>query len=530
MDIPSSLIDQFVMLTNADPSVASQLLGDNALDIEAAIASFFAIQEAGGAPVAPAPQHQPGTEDTADGAGAAAAAAASLAADEAFARSLQAEAPAPEAEVRAPIPDRIDQLLPGGGGGPGAPRGRRAHTVDDPFLQNETGSRHGAHLAAIFRPPVDLVSRDDFDQAMAKGISEKKWLLVNMQKTGNFSCLVLNRDVWSDTAVRALVESRFIFWQRDEDTDDGRRYKQFYSYDNLPHVAVIDPRSGERLRVFGEDGLSITKDFVINALVDFCDAQNLEDDGASSSRAVARVSAARTRGEGARSAPGAVVDLDKDRMETEDAQIAAAIAASMSGGSASGAAGAANGDGDDDDDDDVMVTGGNLPTNSVTADRRTSQLMSATDPSLNHDRSLIAEQDSAYQQSLEMDRAKKESEKAEADRAERAQVEESERVNRAASAAEEKRQRLPSPPPPGCTESTTELLIRLPSGGRLQRRFYVENTIGDVYDFVDLGTDELENGGYNLIIPMPRVAFEDRSVTLSDAELRGRAMLVVDKK
>lgn len=526
MDVPRSLIDHFVMLTNAEPSVATQLLGDNGLDLEAAIVSFFAIQEAGGAPEVSTTQNvgtlgetdegvadMDGDNDDAD------AAAAALAADEALARRLAEEISA-EPEVRAPIPERIEQILPGGGRG--VVRGRRAHTVDDPFLRTD-GTAHGDHLAAMFRPPDELISRDDFDQAMMKGMNEKKWLLVNMQRTGVFPCLMLNRDVWSDAAVRALVESRFIFWQRDEHTEDGRRYKQFYPYSDVPHVAVVDPRSGERLRVWGGDGNAIDKESIVNALVDFCDAQSLEDGGASSSRAApSRPSAARTRPEDPTSS-GGVVDLDKDRMETEDAQIAAAIAASMAGSPD----GAANGrEGDDDDDDDVLVEASD-PT---VAERHTSRLLSATDPSLNHDRSLRAEQDSAYQQSLAMDRAKKESEKAEAERVERLQREESERAKRVALAADKKLARLPAPPPDSCTEETTELLIRLPSGSRLRRRFYGVNTIGDVYDFVDLEADELEEDSYTLIIPMPRVSFENRNLTLAEAELMRRAMLVVDRK
>jgi UBX domain/Thioredoxin-like/UBA-like domain len=515
MDVPRSLIDHFVMLTNAEPAVATQLLGDNGLDLEAAIASFFAIQEAGGAPVVPTPQ----AANSAGGVGRSGADAnsAALAADEAFARQLAAEAPPAEPDVRAPLPEHVEQMLPGGGRS--AVRSRRTYAVDDPFLRSD-GSTHGDHLAAIFRVPDDIVCRDDFDASMAKGILEKKWLLVNIQRTGVFACLVLNRDVWGDAAVKGLVASRFVFWQRDESTEDGQRYKQFYPYNDVPHVAVVDPRSGERLRVWGGDGQAIEKETIINALVDFCDSESLEEDAAEST--LARFAAARTRppaAAGPSSAPPTeVIDLDKDRMETEDAQMAAAIAASMesSGGDMA----------DDDDGDDMDATAGGVQG----VQRHTSRLLSATDPGLNQDRSLRALQDSEYEQSLQMDRAKAESEKAEAERVAHVQRKDSERAAELASSVEMKRARLPAPPPPDSPEQTTELLIRLPSGKRLQRQFYASNTMRDVYDFVDLESEgELEDGSYNLIVPMPRAAFEDRSITLQDAQLLKRAMLVVER-
>jgi hypothetical protein len=526
MDVPRHLVDHFVLLTNAEPQVASQLLGDNGLNFEAAVASFFAIQEAGGAPVVPTPQGGVG-DDVVDGA-AAESAAAALAADEAMARRLAAEAPEPEPEVRPPMPETVEQILPGGGSG--VARGRSAHTVDDPFLRSD-GSAHGDHLAAMFRPPEELVCRDDFDAAMSAGAREKKWLLVNMQRTGVFACLVLNRDVWGDAAVRELVASRFLFWQRDENTEDGRRYKQFYPYADVPHVAVVDPRSGERLLVWGGDGEQIGKDALVNALVDLCDAEHWAEDAEAdrAPAAIARLASARTRSGSASSAAAApIVDLEKDRMETEDAQIAAAIAASMAGRTVDGGRAGAE---DVDGDGDVVVVDGSGGAGPMALERHTSRLLSATDPGLNQDRSLRAQQDSEYEQSLAMDRAKVESEMAEADRVVRAEREEAERAERAASAADAKRARLPPPPPENCDAETTELLVRLPSGNRLQRRFYGSDTIGDVYDFVDVeGGGELEEGGYNLIVPMPRVAFEDRSVTLHQAELLQRAMLVVDRK
>jgi hypothetical protein len=37
-----------------------------------------------------------------------------------------------------------------------------------------------------------------------------------------------------------------------EDSAEGERYKQFYPFSILPHVAIIDPRTGERLVQMGK--------------------------------------------------------------------------------------------------------------------------------------------------------------------------------------------------------------------------------------------------------------------------------------
>jgi hypothetical protein len=568
MDVPRDLVDQFVMLTHADVSVASQLLGDNHLNFEAAIASFFAIQEAGGAPTAASTAANPEVTDVdaavTDGSGPAAGSpgrapsdvvvvdgladpalvirAQALAADEAIARQLSEEFV--EDDVRAPIPQHIDQILPG----PAVhrtrgPTTRGNHVVNDPFLQSD-GTAHGDTLSALFRPPVRLVYAGDFDQAMNTGQEEKRWILVNMQRTDVFQCHILNRDVWSDPAVHDLLQARFLFWQRDEMTEEGRRYKQFYPYGDPPHVAIIDPRSGERLSVWGGDGSAIKKDDIVNALVDFSDRYSLEEGhDRPTARPSSRQEAARTRpgptrirsgaGPSSTRLPSSSLDVthsELDVMETEDAQIAAAIAASIEERGGTGPA-AVPGEDDDydvevvDTNDDVVLLGSGPPQSHTAPalptemDRHASRILSATDPDLNDARNLRAQQDSEYEQSLALDRAKSESEKDEVARAQRA-----------AAQVEAKRARLSVPPEANCELPTTELVIRLPSGRRLQRRFLASDTIGDVYDFVDIESgDELSDDLYALVLPFPRTTFADRSATLQESNLENRAALVVDK-
>ena len=50
-------------------------------------------------------------------------------------------------------------------------------------------------------------------QARDVGIAENKWLMVNVQNVMEFSCQMLNRDIWSNKAIRTIVKEEFIFWQ-----------------------------------------------------------------------------------------------------------------------------------------------------------------------------------------------------------------------------------------------------------------------------------------------------------------------------
>lgn len=71
--------------------------------------------------------------------------------------------------------------------------------------------------------------------------------MVNIQDSSEFQCQVLNRDVWSNPAVKTIIKEHFIFWQVYHDSEEGQRYMMFYQVGEWPHVAVLDPRTGENL-------------------------------------------------------------------------------------------------------------------------------------------------------------------------------------------------------------------------------------------------------------------------------------------
>lgn len=548
MEVPRELIDQFVRVTNAREALANQLLCDTGLDLEAAIHSFFAIQEAGGVPTSSTPDATEHSADdrsninvndedyhtsqddpyshratnSSDAPDVQHPDVIDVDDDEALARAIHESNNVPDDDedvARPPIPQYADTLLP-------HQMRRMSQNVDNPFTTPHGTSRDDT-LAALFRPPSHLVFPGTLEEAMGAGQRQRRWLLVNLQRSDVFACLILNRDVWSDSTLQELLRARFIFWQRDETTQDGSRYKQFYSYNQPPHVAIIDPRSGERIQMWGGDGQTVTKDDLLRNLTDFADRNSLDSDTPvrpvlPSSRGQASASTAPQYGQQPAQTQNPIhnatsgdtnMDSSSDIAETEDAQLAAAIAASMEDAYENG--------------NNVEPNGRASPRSSYADDlqasvsgaadnlREVSRQLSASNPALNRDRSIRAQQDSEYQESLALDRAKEESQKAEADRQKRVQEQ-----------REAKRRRVPTPPPAGAP-NTTELLIRLPSGTRLQRRFYSTDKIGSVYDYVDTETDEAPEGEYDLMTPFPKKTLLDRSTSLSDAGLHPKALLVV---
>lgn len=106
-------------------------------------------------------------------------------------------------------------------------------------------------LALLFRPPFDLMTKLNLDSAKVKARKKNKWMMVNIQDSGVFQCQALNRDLWSSKEVKSIVKANFVFLQYQYDSRNAQPYINFYgihSKDNLPHIAILDPMTGERLK------------------------------------------------------------------------------------------------------------------------------------------------------------------------------------------------------------------------------------------------------------------------------------------
>lgn len=121
-----------------------------------------------------------------------------------------------------------------------------------------------------------------WDEARDIGKEDKKWILVNVQDMNDFNCQALNRDIWKDAAIVALVKENFIFLQYAKDDPRAGEYNTFYfpphaqeNKDNFPHVSIIDPRTGEQVKVW--TGIPFPSAQAFHAdLVEFLDRYSLE--------------------------------------------------------------------------------------------------------------------------------------------------------------------------------------------------------------------------------------------------------------
>lgn len=115
----------------------------------------------------------------------------------------------------------------------------------DEFAGMTEGQRK---LALLFRPPFDIMEKVDLETAKRKANLTKKWVLVNIQDSGDFQCQTLNRDFWKSSTVKELVREHFVFVQYQKDSMSGTEYMNFYPFEKFPHIAIIDPITGERTK------------------------------------------------------------------------------------------------------------------------------------------------------------------------------------------------------------------------------------------------------------------------------------------
>ncbi|KAF2265665.1 UBX domain-containing protein 7 [Lojkania enalia] len=110
-------------------------------------------------------------------------------------------------------------------------------------------------LAEMYRPPFEIMFQQSWDKAREEGKDQEKWLLVNIQDPAIFDCQILNRDIWKNEDIKETIRENFIFLQYTKDDPRGQQYMNYYfhardSQDAYPHVAIVDPRTGEQVKVW----------------------------------------------------------------------------------------------------------------------------------------------------------------------------------------------------------------------------------------------------------------------------------------
>lgn len=154
--------------------------------------------------------------------------------------------------------------------------------------ESERSSRDRT-LADLFSPPFDLISNLSWEDARDEAKDDMKWILVNVQDMSIFQSQQLNRDVWKNKEVQETVRENFIFLQYNRAGNDARDYIRLYipqaagpearyngSDDLFPHVAIIDPRTGEQVKVWAKPPLNPIE--FVHSLHEFLDRYSLSED------------------------------------------------------------------------------------------------------------------------------------------------------------------------------------------------------------------------------------------------------------
>lgn len=118
------------------------------------------------------------------------------------------------------------------------------------------------NLVDLFKSPDDILFQGSLEDAKIRARALHLWILLDLQDATQFVCQCLNRDLWSDPSVKEYIRENFIFLQYELRSPNGRNYLNFYPVQQIkssiaasteykmPHIALIDPRTGERTKVW----------------------------------------------------------------------------------------------------------------------------------------------------------------------------------------------------------------------------------------------------------------------------------------
>eukprot|EP00736_Rhodelphis_marinus_P010967 Rmarinus@m.20130 len=360
---------------------------------------------------------------------------------------------------------------------------------NDPFVDMDADERN--QMGEALGPPEDLLFRGGFERAKEKGAEERKWLLINIQDYKEFVSFVLNRDVWKNPHIRALVEDFFVFGQFSNRALEGRHFLQYYQCPTLPCVCILDPRTGELMGQWAPIGLDKVDDHAREFLQHFLQENTFEGRRRRPSSRPSSLS-----GPSGVSAP-LVAGL------SEDEQLARAIAASLEN------------------------EGDSIPGQSADDELARAVELSearAAMPAASEADQLRRAQDFEYLRALKEDQARekaKQEEEAQKRREEEEKLrEERERVN----ARNLSLSRLPPEPEAGDADAVA-IQFRMPSGARESRRFRLKDTLRNLYDFIS--TLEDAPASFELVQTFPRKTFACEDQTLEGVQMSSQSLLHV---
>lgn len=131
-------------------------------------------------------------------------------------------------------------------------------------------------LQDIYTAPPLQVSKFSFLAALNLAREKKKWLLINIQAATVPECGILNQEIWGDPDIADIISQSFVFLQLNHndvraEAYFGKYYGFLYVEEDsagilyagnnretiiqLPHIALLDPVSGYRWKVWEGPGL-----------------------------------------------------------------------------------------------------------------------------------------------------------------------------------------------------------------------------------------------------------------------------------
>lgn len=198
-------------------------------------------------------------------------------------------------------------------------------------------------------------------------------------------------------------------------SSDAAHYQAFFPVDGHPHLALLDPRSGERLAVWGNtDGEGMVShnaisdglwNLVLDEINEFLKTHSLEEDALGPAHFQEKPWAVRTRRVAPRASSSTPEIPPTSVMDDEDAAIAAAIAASLAE-AASNDEGSSSDDDYQNDDESSDSSDETLSSESVNQD----EVGAAEQGSSSADEDATLSEDSSEQDSTSMDISSSDSE------------------------------------------------------------------------------------------------------------------------
>lgn len=326
-----------------------------------------------------------------------------------------------------------------------------------------SSSANARSLANLFQPPIHLIhTAGGFQGAKAVAKDTRRWLLVNLQSDEEFACHALNRDVWRDELVENLIREGFIFWQTDNASPEGQTYEQRYKVQAYPHIGIIDPRTGRLM--FRKEGWTqvnpLRPEQFAEIAVDFCSRHSFDKApvGVPMSSHVASGSiggsSSSSRNNHAAAMSNTNMYQNPDSM-TEEEQLQAALQASMGDTMIQGQ----NQHAYDSDDSDVYILDHNDDDESV------DDHLHDTNVSMDSSSLKMPAEQTGTKSSLPSSPS-------------------SSKMEEKPSSFWDDISSMNVQDEPSTTTNVARIMIRLPDGKRLVRKFDNNGTVKDIYAFV----------------------------------------------